>query len=306
MPSEAPSAPDAANVEEGVGPVDAFKAVIADKTDTLAGVGDAIVALEAVSSLFPRGRYALSLFPAFMDMDGQTHQFKIRCAAICIVAVQGHGRWHVQYSSFAGHDFQMWRPTNKKHLCTSHYCSSHLQLVLVLEVAFTPSCAASNGLNAARTLAIRWLPWMLFRNKTFQEQPLNSGAQRNIAIAPVEHTIHRCQSFAAAKMHLCMQPATAFVNSLENTALPQALCGNVFVFRYTNIERIYTLPRPGPQGNLVIVHLENAIRRGQTYYEWICFFFDHKAHEELTLNTDQDARSLLLSAFGGTFVVKKC
>lgn len=61
--------------------------------------------------------------------------------------------------------------------------------------------------------------------------------------------------------------------------------------RYTNVERIYTLPRPQPAGNLVIVHLENAMRRGQTYYEWICFFFDPSAHEDLELRTDDEARS---------------
>lgn len=59
---------------------DAFKAAIASKTDTLAGDGDALVALDNVSAVFPRGRYNLSLFSAFLDMDGQTHQFKIRCA----------------------------------------------------------------------------------------------------------------------------------------------------------------------------------------------------------------------------------
>jgi hypothetical protein len=66
------------------------------------------------------------------------------------------------------------------------------------------------------------------------------------------------------------------------------------------VERIYTLPRPQPAGNLVIVHLENAMRRGQTYYEWICFFFDPTAHEDLDLNADDEVRlpALLLSARG--------
>jgi hypothetical protein len=64
--------------------------------------------------------------------------------------------------------------------------------------------------------------------------------------------------------------------------------------RYANIERIYTLPRPQPAGSLVIVHLETAIRRGQTYYEWIAFFFDDKAHTEVDLNATQEVRAVEL------------
>jgi hypothetical protein len=70
----------AGNADDGRTPADAFKAAIEPQTDILAGEGDAIATLETVSSVFPRGRYDLSLFPAFMDMDGQNHQFKIRCA----------------------------------------------------------------------------------------------------------------------------------------------------------------------------------------------------------------------------------
>ena len=59
--------------------------------------------------------------------------------------------------------------------------------------------------------------------------------------------------------------------------------------RYTNIDRIYQLPRPQPAGNLVLVHLENAIRRGQTYYEWIAFFFDANAYaDDLKLNATEE------------------
>jgi hypothetical protein len=59
--------------------------------------------------------------------------------------------------------------------------------------------------------------------------------------------------------------------------------------RYSNIDRIYQLPRPQPAGNLVLVHLENAIRRGQTYYEWIAFFFDANAYaDDLKLNATEE------------------
>lgn len=66
------------------------------------------------------------------------------------------------------------------------------------------------------------------------------------------------------------------------------------------MERIYTLPRPQPAGNLVIVHLENAMRRGQTYYEWICFFFDPAAHEELELGADDEVR------LNGCLALRRC
>lgn len=62
--------------------------------------------------------------------------------------------------------------------------------------------------------------------------------------------------------------------------------------RYSNIDRIYQLPRPQPPGALVIIHLENAIRRGQTYYEWIAFFFDTNAYvDDLPLNTSEEVCS---------------
>jgi hypothetical protein len=62
--------------------------------------------------------------------------------------------------------------------------------------------------------------------------------------------------------------------------------------RYSNIDRIYQLPRPQPAGNLVLVHLENAIRRGQTYYEWIAFFFDANAYaDDLKLNATDEVRT---------------
>lgn len=70
--------------------------------------------------------------------------------------------------------------------------------------------------------------------------------------------------------------------------------------RYANIERIYTLPRPQPAGSLVVVHLETAIRRGQTYYEWLAFFFDDKAHVDLDLNTSQEARPRKIAPFVGS------
>jgi hypothetical protein len=77
----------AGNTEVGTTPADAFKAAIEPLTDTLAGEGDAIATLDTVSSVFPRGRYDLSLYPGFMDMDGQNHQFKIRCGPGCTVAI---------------------------------------------------------------------------------------------------------------------------------------------------------------------------------------------------------------------------
>lgn len=67
--------------------------------------------------------------------------------------------------------------------------------------------------------------------------------------------------------------------------------------RYSNIDRIYQLPRPQPPGALVIIHLENAIRRGQTYYEWIAFFFDTNAYvDDLPLNTSPEVCARHLSA----------
>lgn len=42
----------------------------------------------------------------------------------------------------------------------------------------------------------------------------------------------------------------------------------------------------------MIIHLENAIRRGQTYYEWIAFFFDTNAYvDDLQLNTSEEVCS---------------
>jgi hypothetical protein len=77
--------------EEGKTGADAFKAAIADKTDELtSGDGEALATLDNVACVYPRGRYGLSLFPGFMDMDGQTHQFKIRFGAylrLCFSAV---------------------------------------------------------------------------------------------------------------------------------------------------------------------------------------------------------------------------
>lgn len=62
-----------------------------DKTDALAGEGDALAELEHVSCIFPRGRYDLSIFPSFMVMDGQNFQFKIRYAPVHLCIAQfGH------------------------------------------------------------------------------------------------------------------------------------------------------------------------------------------------------------------------
>ena len=69
----------AGDAEAGQAPADVFKAAIASKTDTLeSGDGEALASLDSVSCIFPRGRYDLSLFPAFMDMDGPNHSYKIR------------------------------------------------------------------------------------------------------------------------------------------------------------------------------------------------------------------------------------
>lgn len=67
------------NVEEEKTAADVFRAAIMDKTDTLSGEGDALAELPHVSCVFPRGRFDLSMYPGFMDMDGQNSQFKIRC-----------------------------------------------------------------------------------------------------------------------------------------------------------------------------------------------------------------------------------
>ena len=69
--------------EEAKAPAEVFRAAITTKTDALTREGEVVLAsLDNVSALYPRGRYELSLFPAFMDMDGPNHQYKIRCAAL--------------------------------------------------------------------------------------------------------------------------------------------------------------------------------------------------------------------------------
>lgn len=73
--------------EDGRTAAEVFKEAIMDKTDALAGEGDALAELEHVACIFPRGRYDLSIFPSFMLMDGQNFQFKIRCVlplGLCI------------------------------------------------------------------------------------------------------------------------------------------------------------------------------------------------------------------------------
>ena len=65
--------------DEAKAPAEAFKEAITTKTDTLVTDGEALASLDNVSALYPRGRYDLSLFPSFMDMDGPNHQYKIRC-----------------------------------------------------------------------------------------------------------------------------------------------------------------------------------------------------------------------------------
>lgn len=67
--------------EEPKPPAEVFRDAITTKTDALTTDGEALASLDNVSALYPRGRYDLSLFPAFMDMDGPNHQYKIRCAA---------------------------------------------------------------------------------------------------------------------------------------------------------------------------------------------------------------------------------
>jgi hypothetical protein len=60
---------------------------------------------------------------------------------------------------------------------------------------------------------------------------------------------------------------------------------------YGNVDRVYLLPRPAPSGALLLVHLENAIRRGQTKYEWLCLFFDDAAEPEtIELAAEQEVR----------------
>lgn len=70
----------AGNAEEEKSGADFFREAIMGKTDTLSGEGDALAELPHVSCVFPRGRFDLSMYPGFMDMDGQNSQFKIRCA----------------------------------------------------------------------------------------------------------------------------------------------------------------------------------------------------------------------------------
>jgi hypothetical protein len=65
---------------EDVNAAEAFRAAIAGKTDALAGDDNAIAEFSSIACLYPRGRYDLTFFPAFLDLDGQNHQFKIRCA----------------------------------------------------------------------------------------------------------------------------------------------------------------------------------------------------------------------------------
>lgn len=74
----------AGNTEEEKTAADVFREAIMDKTDTLSGEGDALAELPHVSCVFPRGRFDLSMYPGFMDMDGQNSQFKIRCVLLNI------------------------------------------------------------------------------------------------------------------------------------------------------------------------------------------------------------------------------
>ena len=227
----------AGSEEGGVTAADAFKAAIAPHTSIMEGkAGEALASLDAVSSVFPRGRYDLSLFPGFMDMEGQNHQFKIRCAAprSRVFARAERARVHSRASPTGG------------------ACAG------ARAVGPEPSCESS----------ARW----------------RSRAARHGGPARV-----RGVRWPQVRQHWARQHAAAWSGRSKCSTRP--LRHARAVRRYANIERIYTLPRPQPAGSLVIVHLETAIRRGQTYYEWLAFFFDDKAHVDLDLNASQEARA---------------
>lgn len=57
--------------------VDAFQKAILAKADIVQITGDAIATFEEITFLVPRGRYAIKIFPSFLQLHGKTADYKI-------------------------------------------------------------------------------------------------------------------------------------------------------------------------------------------------------------------------------------
>jgi len=58
-------------------PVEAFQKAILAKADIVQITGDAIATFEEITFLVPRGRYAIKIFPSFLQLHGKTADYKI-------------------------------------------------------------------------------------------------------------------------------------------------------------------------------------------------------------------------------------
>ena len=68
-----PTAPD----ETPEDSVKAFHEQVVSKADVIQATGDAIITFDEVACLTPRGKYAIRVYPTFLQLHGKTYDYKV-------------------------------------------------------------------------------------------------------------------------------------------------------------------------------------------------------------------------------------
>lgn len=86
-----------------------FHQNVLSKADIIQATGDAILSLQEVPSLTPRGRYELKVYPTFLQLHGKTFDYKIPYNSILRVFILPHpdGRQMFFVVSFVRFSFQV-------------------------------------------------------------------------------------------------------------------------------------------------------------------------------------------------------